>query len=85
MLEDLVDTRQDKKDLQRALMKISELEHKLTQAKLEYDYLKREHKTVINANVRLVDTIKQYNPRHFGNGEGRHDSEIIDKASYYVI
>lgn len=35
---------------------------------------RQENNNLIDANVKLADIIKQYNPHYFGGGEGRHDN-----------
>jgi len=37
---------------------------------------RQENNTLIEANIKLVDTIKQYNPNHFVGGTGRHDTVL---------
>lgn len=44
---------------------------------------RQENNTLIEANIKLADAIKQYNPNHFGGGEGRHDT-ILEPLNSHV-
>lgn len=48
---------------------------KIKSMEQSYKTLQNEYYAVIDANTRLVDIIKEYNPKHFGGGEGRINAE----------
>ena len=80
-IERLKNSKTEKNDITKALLKISELESNLNDAQVKYNALKRDYSNLLDANVKLADIIKEYNPEHFGKYEGRHD--IPDKEDWW--
>lgn len=72
------------KDYKKAMNSLKLKEKEIEKLRKERDKFKKdaeeigrlrvENRNLEKANTRLVDTIKLYNPNHFGGGEGRHDN-----------
>ena len=75
-IERLKDNKTERNDLNKALTKINELKANYSELLVKYNAMKIENNNLIDANVKLADTIKEYNPHHFGIGEGRHEYEL---------
>ena len=70
------DSKREHNDLISAFTKINQLESYIRDIKVQLNLQKKENSNLVNANIKLADTIKQYNPNHFGGGTGRHDTTL---------
>ena len=83
-IERLKDNKTERNDLTKAIAKINELKANYGELLVKYNAMKIENNNLVDANVKLADTIKEYNPNHFGGGTGRHDYESpSDEEDYF--
>lgn len=82
-IERLKDNKTERNDLTKAIAKINELKANYGELLVKYNAMKIENNNLVDANVKLADTIKEYNPNHFGKSEGRHDFELPSDDEYY--